>query len=648
MLLYPPAPMKNLLTLPACEETTARKGRMRLPIALVLTLGLGGLMLVAVASVFWLGVQTSGRNTYNLLADKAELAMNMAETRVRAQLDPARSQVDYLTNMLATGQVPIEDTERLKSVIQGALAATPQVAGIGIVRADDNERMVGAARIRDTGTSLSMDQANDASKILADVLRTGSAHWVDPVWAEEIETTVMPVQGPLRRDGQFLGAIASVVGFNGLSRFLRDADRDDDLTSFILFDDHYVLAHPALAERKFDFSKVKDRPPLPTLEEVGDPVAAAIWSVVGPDGMGTKLAKWNEGKKVQVTLDERRSDLQFRQAEVDGVSYFYLLRSISDYGEHPFTLVVVMREEDVDRELERFQHLLVVGFGILIASVLAAMLVGKMISRRIRLLSGAAVALRDLDFQNVPRLPDSRFREVADAAAAFNAMVSGLRWFETYVPKSLVLRLIRRDGTQSEIPSEEREVTVLFTDIKGFSAMAERMSPQDTADWLNRHFTRIAACIEAEGGTVDKFIGDAVMAFWGAPDDQPDHASRALRAALAIAQVVKEEAEDARAAGLPPVCLRVGVHSGPVIVGNIGAATRINYTIVGDTVNTAARLEALGGEMMGDECYVVLVSDDTVTAAGNCTIDMPLAPIGAFSLRGRVSLVDVWRLVVPS
>lgn len=641
--------MKTMLTLPGCEETTARKGRWRLPITLVLTLGFGGLMLVAVASVFWLGVQTSGRNTYNLLADKAELAMNMVEARVRAQLDPARNQVDYMTNLLAMGQVSIQDQDRIETLTRGALAATPQVAGIGVLRAEDG-RMLGATRMVNTESAFSMDKPADAAAILADVLKTGSAHWLDPIWADEIATTVMPVQGPLRKDGQFIGAVASVVGFNGLSRFLRDADKgmENDISAFILFDDHYVLAHPALAERKFDFSKVTGRPPLPTLEEVGDPVAASIWSVVGPDGVGTKLAKWNEGKKVDTRVHERRSDVQFRQAEVDGVSYFYLLRSISDYGEHPFTLVAVMREEDVDREIERFQHLLVVGFSILIGSVLAAMIVGKMISRRIRLLSGAAVALRDLDFQNVPRLPDSRFREVADAAAAFNAMISGLRWFETYVPKSLVLRLIRRDGAQAEIPSEEREVTVLFTDIKGFSAMAEKMSPQETADWLNRHFTRIAACIEAEGGTVDKFIGDAVMAFWGAPDEQPDHAARALRAAHAIAQVVAEEAEEARIAGRPPVCLRVGVHSGPVIVGNIGAATRINYTIVGDTVNTAARLEALGGEMMGDECYVVLVSDDTVRAAGNCTIDMPLAPIGAFSLRGRVALVDVWRLIVQS
>ena len=207
--------MKTLLTLPACEETTASKGRWRLPIMLVLTLGFGGLMLAAVASVFWLGVQTSGRNTYNLLADKAELAMNMVEARVRAQLDPARNQVEYLTSLVAMGQASIDDVDRIETLTRGALAATPQVAGIGVVRASDG-RLLGATRMGTSGSAFSMDKPADAGQILADVLKTGSAHWLDPIWADEIETTVMPVQGPLRKDGQFLGAVASVVGVNGL------------------------------------------------------------------------------------------------------------------------------------------------------------------------------------------------------------------------------------------------------------------------------------------------------------------------------------------------------------------------------------------------------------------------------------------------
>lgn len=627
-------------------EDCPDRRRWRLPIAWVLTLGFGGLMLLAVASVFWLGIQTSGRNTYSLLLDKAELAVGIAEARVRAQLDPARTQVDKLTELLGRGVVDPDDEPRLEDLMRGMVVTTPQVAGIALIRPDRYPLAVPQENTPQAATA--MNNGAEAQRIMMETMGTKNAHWIDPVWADGLGATVMLVKGPARREGRFLGAVLSAVSFTGLSRFLADMAKESDLNSFLLFDDHYVLAHPAMAGRKFNFAHVTDRPPLPTLDELGDPIAAAIWSEVDPNGNATGKGEGKAGEKMDTSIDwsGRRTDVTFRRALVNGTEYIYLLKSIPDYGEHPFTLVVSMRGDDVDQEIGRFTHLLWVGFGILIVSVLVALWLGKMMSRRIRRLSKAAVALRNLDFQNVPRLPDSRFRELSDAALAFNTMITGLRWFETYVPKALVLRLIQRDGGR-DLVSEEREVTVLFTDIKGFSTLAQTMSPQNTAEWLNRHFTRIAACIEAEGGTVDKFIGDAVMAFWGAPDDQPDHAARALRAAHAIARVVEEEGEEARRHGLPPVCLRVGLHSGPVIVGNIGAASRINYTIVGDTVNMAARLEALGSELIGDECYVVLVSDDTVLAAGSCTVDMPLTPIGAYSLRGRTGQVDVWRLVMP-
>ncbi|WP_084438400.1 adenylate/guanylate cyclase domain-containing protein [Niveispirillum irakense] len=642
--------MTEITPLPAsspdpCGPILSR--RMRLPITWVLMLGFGGLMLAAVASVFWLGVLTSGRNTYSLLLDKAELAMAVAESRVRAQLDPAALQVNKLTDLLARGVVDWEDDPRLEDLMQGAISTTPQIGGMAFLRPDHYPLAV--AQDGPASVAQSMRDMTEAPQIIMETMGTKDAHWIDPVWADGLGATVMVVKAPVRKEGQFLGVMISAVSFTGLSRFLGDMARDSDLNAFILFDDQYVLAHPAMAGRKFDFSDTKkDRPPLPTMTELGDQIAAGIWQRVGPDGLGTGKGDTTAGKKTDTTLvwSGRRTDIDFREAVVNGQEYYYLLKSIPDYGEHPFTLVVAMRGEDVDQEISRFMHLLIVGFGILVVSVLLALALGKMMSRRIRRLAKTAVALRDLDFHNVPRLPDSRFRELADAAAAFNTMISGLRWFENYVPKSLVLRLIQRDGEQGGVISEEREVTVMFTDIKGFSALAETMPPQEIADWLNRHFTRIAACIEAEGGTVDKFIGDAVMAFWGAPEDQPDHAARALRAAHAIARVVAEEGDEARALGRLPVCLRVGVHTGPVIVGNIGAVSRINYTIVGDTVNTAARLEALGSDMMGDECYVVLASGETVAAAGGCTVDMPLTAIGTYSLRGRTGLVDVWRLVV--
>ena len=178
-------------------------------------------------------------------------------------------------------------------------------------------------------------------------------------------------------------------------------------------------------------------------------------------------------------------------------------------------------------------------------------------------------------------------------------MLRGLRWFEVYVPRALVERLMGL-GTAGTLASVEREVTVMFTDIAGFTAFSEGRPAAEVAQFLNRHFAMVSESIEATGGTVDKFIGDGVMAFWGAPEAQPDHAERAARAALAIAQALRIDNEARRAAGEVPVRLRLGLHTGPVTVGNIGAPGRMNYTIIGDTVNAAQRVEALGKDLAPD------------------------------------------------
>ena len=224
--------------------------------------------------------------------------------------------------------------------------------------------------------------------------------------------------------------------------------------------------------------------------------------------------------------------------------------------------------------------------------------------------------------------------ELNAAAQAFNAMVVGLRWFETYVPRKLVQRLVGHgewDAAKGAMPSKERTVTVMFADIAGFTTMAEKLPAPEVAALLNRHFGLVTACIEAEGGTVDKFIGDAVMAFWGAPEKQKDHAARGCRAALAIAEAMRREGGT--------LGIRIGLHSGDVVVGNIGAPGRVNYTIVGDTVNTANRLEQLGKSIDNAGNVVVVMSGVTRQAS---KFDLPVKSIGRVDVRGRQGQIEAF------
>jgi class 3 adenylate cyclase len=255
-------------------------------------------------------------------------------------------------------------------------------------------------------------------------------------------------------------------------------------------------------------------------------------------------------------------------------------------------------------------------------------------------LDRAARRIKDLSLQDAPTLPPSRIREMNDAGQAFNAMVTTLRWFETYVPRSLVRRLMHQ-GEGDFGRSVQRDVTVMFTDIVGFTPTSEQMSAEETAALLNDHFAEVGACIDAQGGTIDKYIGDAVMAFWGAPEEQSDHAVRACRAALAIRAAVEASNKVKAKTGKPPLHLRIGLHSGPVIVGNIGAPQRVNYTMVGDSVNISHRLEELGrGLPDPNSAVTIIISRATQDAASVREAE----DLGPQQIRGRREALKVYRL----
>ena len=193
----------------------------------------------------------------------------------------------------------------------------------------------------------------------------------------------------------------------------------------------------------------------------------------------------------------------------------------------------------------------------------------------------------------------------------------------------------KEDGfTLVEMAVTMAMAAIVFTDIVGFTAMSENKTPTEIAEMLNRHFEVLYQCIEAEGGTLDKYIGDAAMAFWGAPEEQPDHAARACRAALAARKAFAEVEPDQR--------IKIAIHTGPLIVGNIGAVSRMNYTVIGDTVNTCSRIEKLAGDLDRGEPTIILISDAT---AAQLDEEFELESAGDFQVKGREKAVTVYRLI---
>jgi len=204
----------------------------------------------------------------------------------------------------------------------------------------------------------------------------------------------------------------------------------------------------------------------------------------------------------------------------------------------------------------------------------------------------------------------------------------------SFVPQQLADRLAAQPDT--EIEPQEVEVSVLFSDIRGFSALAERLGARHVAAIVGRHLSAMAEVVLAHGGTIDKFQGDAVMAVFGAPEPQPDHAERALLCAIAMQARQKElDAQGWEVEGLPELGVGIGVNTGQVIAGTVGGGGRLEYTVVGDAVNVASRLqsEADGGE--------IVATAFTVAAAPS----IPVEPLGTRTVKGREEPVEVYRVV---
>ncbi|QEA12387.1 adenylate/guanylate cyclase domain-containing protein [Comamonas flocculans] len=206
--------------------------------------------------------------------------------------------------------------------------------------------------------------------------------------------------------------------------------------------------------------------------------------------------------------------------------------------------------------------------------------------------------------------------------------------FAHYVPPEVVARLVEQPGLL-HLGGEVREVTLLFTDLAGFTAMAERLSAEQTVEVLTAYFDAMTPLIHASGGTVDKYIGDAIMAFWGAPLADAAHAAHAVHAAVAMQQAMQPLAEHLRARGLPALRMRIGVHTGRVVVGNVGSRQRFAYTAIGDAVNLAARLEG-ANKAFGTG---ILVSAQT---AARLPPDIALRPLDDVIVQGRSTPVRVF------
>jgi adenylate cyclase len=228
-------------------------------------------------------------------------------------------------------------------------------------------------------------------------------------------------------------------------------------------------------------------------------------------------------------------------------------------------------------------------------------------------------------------------------AAAFSYGTEGRqklyirRMFGQYMSETVINHLLE-NPEKLQLGGERRRVTLFFSDLAGFTTISERLSPETVVSLLNDYLSRMTEIIFDEAGTVDKFEGDAIMAFWGAPLDQPDQAARACRAALKQQAALKELNRQFAGLNLPPLAMRIGLNTGDAIVGNLGSVKRFDYTVIGDTVNLASRLEGVN-KFYGS---YVMASETTMEA---CAGAVEFRELDLVAVKGKEQAIRVFEVL---
>ncbi|POF31768.1 adenylate/guanylate cyclase domain-containing protein [Roseibium marinum] len=599
--------------------------RKKLFITPTLATVIGSFVLITAAAILIIQAITSQQIIRQLGGDLVDLGMESAQTAFAEQLHAVTETGEYTKLAWQKGELAFDDPDLLVSFLYGALAPTEQVSFLVLV--DETGKGVDVDRGDADGTLIGgdVDIATDIPILLA--LTEQAAGKPEPFWSDALfmperdHTYFVHVQ-PLYEGEDYRGSLLVGMSLDRMSEIAWYISTDD-ISVFLMKDgSHEIIAHEDLHEK---FDHLSAATPLLHISRIPDDFLATFEDMKKLDNTAFDIAE--------------ALDLHYGYDETGDKRFVVLEQKNENLEGLPARIGVHFPAAYLDQPLRELMVAIVVGAGLLLLSLLGAVLLAQRIARPMQRASMAAMQVANLDLEAVEPLPGSVIRELDDLSGGFNSMVAGLKAFSRYVPRTLVQKLLREG--RADAPPEAREVAVLFTDIAGFTSASEGMSATQTADFVNHHLSLLGAEITREGGTIDKYIGDSIMAFWGAPERLDNPAAPAARAALAMARAIHADNEARIARGEAPVRIRIGLHIGPLVVGDIGAPERVNYTVIGDTVNATSRLESLGKDIDPDAEVIILASREVAERLDG---GIRQKPIGAHTVKGRVEPMEVVRL----
>ncbi|MFZ2158897.1 MAG: adenylate/guanylate cyclase domain-containing protein [Bradyrhizobium sp.] len=471
------------------------------------------------------------------------------------------------------------------------------------LRIDRYELVDGDLRFKDTRseeTSYSVIK----QEWFDEAMQSVGPRWFNLTSQPGSDRLAVALAGPIDIDQKRQGVLSIVIELTRVSRFLSQLTVGKSAGAFILDRSGAAIASPD--PDADEMNALKTNHPL-------FPVAVIA---------AQQSAKSNDPEQGDAY---RTRVLQGDQA------YEAVLTPISFPG---WSLVTVVPESQFLGPVRMTIQRLLVGLAALIiaAGLFSAWFAQRLIAGPLLKVVGEIRHVERFDLEKVERHP-SRLTEIENLSGAIGDMAQGLAAFRKYIPADLVKRLIS-DGSGARLGGAVRPMSVMFVDLAGFTGMSERMGDR-IIPLLSRYFDSVSAQVQRHGGTIDKFIGDAVMAFWGAPASNPDHAADCCRAALACQQAVGELAlvdDEGRA-----VTIRIGINSGEMLVGNIGSEVRLNYTVIGDAVNIASRLEGTN-KLYGSR---IIIGPETRRLAGSQIFVRELDRLAVYGRSGGLQIYEL-------
>ena len=442
------------------------------------------------------------------------------------------------------------------------------------------------------------------------------------IWTSEYflftarETGITCCQPIFDKNNNFIGAVGIDFKLNEINSFLKSLKIGESGTAFICDNEGNIFAHPAKIVNKKLLSLHYDNSVRPR-----SPAEEALKN--GP-----------EHEAIVEYLNEKKYKFNFVH---NNEKYIASFRPLSEKFGGKWNLGIIVPEDDFIGPIARIHETnLLFSFWLLIIAGFLTATLAKELTEPIHKAILEADRIQNLDFDGEVDL-QSPITEIQNMSDTMNSMKKALSAFIKYVPSEVVKELVV-EKNDAKLEAQSNKITIMFTDISGFSSISEQVNPNELVAQLSEYFDVIGTIIHKYNGTIDKYIGDSVMAFWGAPQENKQQAKDACKAALEIQNSINKLNEKWLSKGKKAFITRIGINTGVSLIGNFGSSERFNYTAIGDSVNLANRLEGLN-KVYGSQ---IIVSESTEKEAGS---DLIFRVLDIVAVKGRKQSVTVYPLL---